>query len=308
MIEMSRRELLRRAGAVGAAAMAAGGRGLRAADAARPVVPRIKLGRGEFSRIWLDYLPFRGGGHNRYLVCKAMYEYYQVDENLARACAEAAGCGVDSALVCTGGTLGATVDVHLRLGKLLKKGGKVNKLIYEVSVKNVGLENAAQHVGEIEDLASYFIEPGDSDGLLTGQFERLQKLLKIIRDSGKVVGAATRSAKLLGQYDKYRRKGLLEIDYYVLTVCTSDDYPAEARKKAFEALAGVELPVVLRRIMPADIKAADARPIIAEALRHMAPKDALSLGVYPKDDPDQIKRYCAWVAELSKQRGGSGAN
>ena len=291
---LNRREFLKRAGLLGAAAA-------RLADPARqalagpapPAVGTIKLGRTEVSRLLLDEQPFLGHGHRRYLVCKAMFQYY-TDERVLAALAEGGELGVSAAVVAHGGRVQGLHKQHV------EGGGRVKHLLVEIIAKDVGIESVLGGCGR-PGVVGAFVTPGRTDGKIRGAgWDRLKRFLELIREQNVLVGAATAGTDTLELYEKYAGKGMLPVDFYVQTACPSDEYHPRDRLKALKAIQGVSRPVIVRRVMPSD--ADDFRAVFAEVFAHLAPKDALCVSVFPKDRPDQIKQYCALAARLSATR------
>jgi hypothetical protein len=298
--ELTRRAFLKRAGAFGAAAAALGaGRvgPLRAADA--PAMPRIRLAGTEVSRLILDEVPFTGRGHWRYLVCKAMYQYY-TDERILATLEAASASGIDTVLANTSGDGRVMGDLHERH---LAEGGKVRNLLVEIISKAAAVEGIPPRVMDKAGphVRGIFVQPGYTDGKVGGNgWDTLARWLQIIRESGAPVAVGVQRPDVLPLYEKYADKGILPVDYYVLSLCPTDRYEAEDRRRALEAVEGVSRPIVARRMMEADAPADEARAILDEVLDRLAPKDGLCVGVFPKDDPRQVRRYADQVAARAR--------
>jgi len=68
-------------------------------------------------------------------------------------------------------------------------------------------------------------------------------------------------------------------------------YSAEDRCKAVEAIAQIEKPVVGYKILGAGrFPAAES---LAFALKHLRARDGLCVGVFPRDNPNQIREDVA---------------
>ncbi len=298
---MSRRRFLAHSAAFGAAAcllapcrsQAAGER-----QAPRPTVPRIKLGDGHVSRLILDYEPFTGHGHHRYLICKEMFQYY-TPEQMRRTLDEAATYGLNAALVRSPST--RTQPIYETARAHAAGDGGVRDLLYEIFGKRAGLESAVRRSGRLEHVTAVCIAPRLTDPILRGgDWRDLRSLLEDIRKQEKLVCAATARPEHLARYDGYVKKSLLPIDCYLLTACPTDDYQENDRTRALEALAGISRPVIVRRIMHADTPAREGERIVRQAFTHLAHKDGLCLSVFTRNDLDQLRRYARLVAELSQ--------
>lgn len=303
---ITRRDFFRAAGAAGAAAWSVGLTRTLWAQAttrpASPTVPAIAIGKQKFSRLMLDELPFTGNGHHRYVVCKAMFEYY-TPERVLQTLKEAGRCGVDTFCVAPGRNarvLGRDEKVE-GYDAYVADGGRVRKLVVELTGKTAALPSTIRRVADRDHVAGIFLPASKADGIIRGGrgWNSLVSWLQAMRATGRLVGVATSRTDVLDKYEKYAGKGLLPIDFYVQNVCPTFEYRAEDRRKALEAISEATRPVILRRILPADAAPKDAREALAETFEAMAPKDAVCLGVFTKDDPDQVRRYASWTVKWS---------
>lgn len=288
----TRRTFLKGAAVMAPAGWALAGRAAerKQADAPAGDLPAVHLGPSlRVSRVLLDEEPFLGRGHRRYLVCKAMYQYY-TDDRIAETMDQAAGLGVTAALVRTNGRVLGLLEAYR------KRGGKLKHMIAEIICKEAGMESVIRRSRQ-EGVGAVFLGPKHSDGRIRGAgWDTLKRWLELIKEQNVLVGAATERFDTLALYEKYVGRGLLPIDFYVQTACPTDAYLAEDLDKALEAIQGVDRPVLLRRLMPADAPAADAQRVLEKAWGRLAAKDALCVGIFPRDDPAQLRRYCASAA------------
>ena len=296
---MSRREFLRRCQALGAALAARAAASPLHADRPAPeTMPRIRVGTFELSRLVLDSQPFFGQGHWRYLVCKAMFQYF-TDERIVETLDRAAAAGVDTMLARPGRRDGQ--DLYKLHEACLQRGGKLTNLLAEHVSKGTG-EDYAAGLAAKKDVRCAFIGPGRTDAWFqagSGGFRTLQRVLGKIDKAGGCTAVAVNDGDLLPDYERYADRGLLKIDLFVQTGCTSHDYPAKQREKALQAIRSVNRPVILRDVLPADAPAGQAQAVIEEVLKRLPRKDGLCLGVFPRDDPAQIDRYAALVKRLT---------
>ena len=208
-----RREFLKRAGALPAAAMIAGH--ATAAPAEEPKLPQIRLGPHSVSRLICGTNPFNGGSHLSGFVNRQMREYYTSEQILKtlRRCQEV---GINCWQAGTGNVerYRQFVDQGLKMHYIAIAAGRqesIDKLADGGCI-------AIAHHGETTDRM-----------FKDGQIDKMHDYLKRVRDAGLQVGVSTHMPDVV---DTVESKGW-DVDYYMTCV-----YERHRSAEALEKLLG----------------------------------------------------------------------
>ncbi len=201
----SRRDFLKAAGALPAAAAAA----------APQTVPQIRLGRHTISRVICGANPFNAGSHLSVFFNQELKRYY-TPEQVLKTLSRCQQVGIN----CWQSTSG-NLDLHRRL---LDEGGKLSFLSLEAAdskkipdLVRAGCIGIAHH-GEFTDRL-----------FKQGKIDELRDTLKRFRDSGILVGVSTHMPAVV---DTLESRGW-DLDYYMTCV-----YERHRSKEELEKLLG----------------------------------------------------------------------
>jgi hypothetical protein len=273
---ISRRQFLEDSVVLGAAAAAVMRLGGPAMADEKPEMPTIRLGDATFSRLLLGSNPFYGYAHRGGDVAKAMREYF-TDERIMESLDEAARVGITAAVT-------PPEARWLNLwAAYRKRGGKLPAWIAQPHGKVEDMEKEIDRAVEGGAKAA-FIQGLRADGLFQqGNFDRLRQLLQHIRSLKVPAGIASHRSDTHLEYQKRE----MPADFYFQCFYPNDKFLPEDREKAVAAVKQIAKPVVGYKILAAG--RLPAKEGFEFALKHLAPKDGVCVGVFPKDDPDQIE-------------------
>ncbi len=212
----SRRDFLKKAGAISAAVMAAShAADAPAATAEEPKLPQIRLGAHSVSRLICGANPFNGGSHLSTFVNRAMKEYY-TPEQIIKTLRRCEKVGIN----CWQSGLG-NIDLYRRL---VDEGGKMHYIAIHAG-DPAGIKTLAEggctaiaHHGEVSDRM-----------FKDGRIDQMHDYLKRVRDAGLAVGVSTHMPAVV---DAVESKGW-DVDYYMTCV-----YERHRSAADLEALLG----------------------------------------------------------------------
>jgi hypothetical protein len=289
---VSRRAFLKQGGLLGAA-LAAMGRRKSAAAAPAALMPTIRLGHLEVSRLMLGGYPFIGLGSPRWLTCRDMQAYY-THERIVETLGQASGCGIT-------GILSPGHERVLEALKAHRAAGKAMHWIAECADK--GDQDKPLRRAASQGAAACYIHAGRVDGHVRSRdFGTLRRWLDGARKAGVPLGLGVHSPTVLAALDKVD----VGQAFYVLCVYRWQDFAPEApekafdprdRQRAFEAVREVRRPVIVCKIMAAGYH--DPEEAFAYAFKRLAAKDGACVGVFTKDDPDQVGANAGLARRLS---------
>lgn len=196
----TRREFLKKAGALAGALAAVGYAGSSTAAAAETTLPQIRLGKYSLSRLICGANPFNAGSHLSVFVNNQMREYFTPEQILKtlRRCQEV---GIN----CWQSGVG-NLDLYRRL---VDEGSKMHFLAID-SGGPESIEKLAKggcigiaHHGETTD-----------HRFKSGQLDKINDYLKRVRDAGMLVGVSTHMPAVV---DAIESKGW-DLDYYMTCV------------------------------------------------------------------------------------------
>jgi len=276
---MDRREFLKDSSLLGVAAIAVGGDRANSADAEPAnAMPTIKLGNLPVSRLILGSNPFWGYAHKPGSLGREMREYY-TDDRIMEVLEQAATHGVTT----------VTSPPEKRWNGLFRKyvdgGGKLKTWI------------AQCHWAEskMSDEIKIAADAGANGIFIQGhrvevQFERntfgkVREWIEQIKALGLPAGMAAHRPDI---HPEAEEQGF-PTDFYFqcfFNVAHGETYDVADRQKAVETIALIDKPVIGYKILGAGrLKPQDA---FAFALKHLRPTDGMCVGIFPKEDPDQI--------------------
>jgi hypothetical protein len=88
-------------------------------------------------------------------------------------------------------------------------------------------------------------------------------------------------------------------DFYHQCVYQPENYSRECLDQALATIARLDKPVVAYKVLAAGRVLPDTA--FVSLLQRLKPKDGLCVGVFPKDDPDQVAENTSLVRRLSER-------
>jgi hypothetical protein len=292
---MKRREFLKTgaAAAIGSAAGAAlTNRALAgpAAQAGPDVLPAIKLGSLEVSRLILGSNPFWGYSHKSAQLDAQMAAFH-TDAKIAQILDEAAECGVTA--------VASPPDERWR--KLWMKyaagGGKLKIWISQCH------GNADQMLSEIDrsvaaGTKAIFIQGARvEDQVGAGNYDRLLSWVEHIRKAKIPAGVAAHWPEV---HPELQKRGF-PVDFYfqcMYNASKTSDYSAAERKLAEATVTVLKKPVIAYKILGAGRLAASDG--FEQAFNNIQRKDGVCVGIYAQNAIDQIRQNATYTKMLTK--------
>jgi len=273
---------MKKTGAVGVAAMAAGiAGGPLGAEELAQAMPKIKLGPFEVSRFILGANPFAGYAHRPGTDLETEMKAFYTDERIMAVLDEAAACGITAVSVWPGKWW---FDLW---AKYKSRGGRMPAWISQPmpapEKMKEEIADSVKNGAKAVYVQGHCVER-EFEG---GTFDTCRGWLEHIKSLG--VGAGLAAHRPDVHLEAEKRK--FPADFYFqcfYNVAHGDKvYSAEDRQKAVEAMAQIEKPVVGYKILGAGrFPAAES---FAFALKHLRARDGFCVGVFPKDNPHEIR-------------------
>ncbi len=286
---MHRREFLKRTGILGAAVASGGMAGMAFGEETARPMPAIKLGNLEVSRLLLGTNPFFGFAHKPGEIGGRMKEYY-TDEKIMETLDLAAAQGITA-------VVGPPYERWQKLFKTyLDRGGKLRIWISQPD------RPPEKIPAEIEESVkagakAVYIQGHKVEAMYEKDtFEVVRGWVELIRKLG--VPAGIGSHRTDCHLEAQKRK--FPVDFYfqcMFNVAHGDSFEKDDPKKAAEVIRQLEKPVVAYKILGAG--RVQARDGFEFAFRNIRPKDGVCVGVFTKDDPDQVKENADLAKEFS---------
>ena len=256
-------------------------------------LPTIVIGSHRVSRLIIGGNPYSGISHHSPAKSKEMEDYYTADRIMADL-REAERCGINTVL--------ARADRHIMrvLNDYRNTGGKIQWIAQ--TAKGSEYADLAAHIRLIaryQPIAIYH-HGGTTDQLYdAGKLDTLRDGLKLIRDLGLSPGVGTHDPGILKQcyHEGY------DVDFYVCAFYNHtrrrEMYLDADRDAAIAAIQAVPLPVISIKVLAAG--RSKPLPAFRFALEHIKPIDAMAVGMYTKEHPNQIRDNATLVARVIKE-------
>lgn len=256
-------------------------------------LPTIVIGPHRVSRLIIGGNPYSGISHHSPAKSKEMEDYYTADKIMADL-REAELCGINTVL--------ARADRHIMrvLNDYRNTGGKIQWIAQ--TAKGSEYADLAAHIRLIaryQPIAIYH-HGGTTDQLYdAGKLNTLHDALKLIRDLGFPPGLGTHDPHILKQC---YREGY-DVDFYVCALYNHtrhrEMYLDADRDAAIAAIQAVHLPVISIKVLAAG--RSEPLPAFRFALERIKPIDAMAVGMYTKEHPNQIYDNATQVSRLIKE-------
>jgi len=246
-------------------------------------MPTILLGKVRVSRLILGSNPFFGFAHQGGDVGKEMKAYF-TDEQIMEVMNQAAASGVTAVAAPPYARWIALWEAYRA------RGGKLATWIAQPDGKPDAMVNdidAAARGGA----ALIFIQGERVDEQFrNGTFATVRAWLDRIHGLGRPAGMGSHRPDV----HLAAQAGGFGADFYFQCLYRPEQYSEDDRDRALDALEQLDKPVVAYKVLAAGRRdPADAIPFVLSRLK---PKDGLCIGMYPKDDPEQIRQNAQLVA------------
>ena len=290
MSEMTRRGFLRETAILGAAAAA-----LRLSDNAATAdekhhapLPTIRLGKLEVSRLILGSNPFFGYAHQSGSLGQQMIEYY-TDERIMQVMDDAAALGITTV---TAPPEVRWIDLYQ---KYLDKGGKLRIWIAQAHGNPTKMKEEISR-GVKGGAKAVFIQGHRvEDTYAAGKFDLVRGWVDHIKSLNVPAGLAAHRPDV----HPAAEKAGFPTDFYFQCFFRPDTYLNEDREKAIATIRQITKPMIGYKILAAGrLPPAEG---FAFALKHLARKDGICVGVFPKVKADMLAED---VRLAAKDQGG----
>jgi hypothetical protein len=290
---MKRREFLKTGAAMAVGSAAGAARvfpGTPAQAATADVLPGVRLGTLEVSRLILGSNPFWGYSHKSAELDKEMRTFH-TDERIAQILDEAAECGVTA--------VASPPDDRWR--KLWVRysgnGGRLKIWISQCHGNPEGM------LGEIDrsvkaGAKAIFIQGARvEDQFGAGKFDTLLAWVEHIRQAKLPAGVAAHWPEV---HPELQRRAF-PVDFYfqcMYNASKTSDYSAAERTLAEAALAGLKKPVIAYKILGAGRLPASEG--FERAFNTIQRKDGVCVGIFARNAIDQIRQNATYTKMLTK--------
>ncbi len=271
------------------------GRAAAADVPASLALPEIRLGRLAVSRLILGSNPFFGFSHQGGGADERMKAHY-TDERIVAVLEEAAACGVSAVAA-------PPYERWIALwSRYRREGGRLRSWLAQPDPEAPRMADAIRAAAAGGADAIFVQGERVDEQVRAGRWDVLEGWLELIRGLGLPAGLASHRPDT---HPEAERRGLAADFYFqcVYQVDSTETYLPEHRAANLAALRAVTAkPVVAYKVLAAGRLA--AREALADAFRHLRPKDGLCVGVYDANRAGQIAEDAALVRELSAGAGG----
>lgn len=249
-------------------------------------LPTIKLGQLEVSRLILGSNPFFGFAHdNPQASSEQMKEYYS-KERIMAVMDQAADQGISAVWTpCYEYWVRLWNEYRERDGKLKIWIAQPDQLSMEREIM-IAVNNGSKAIAiqgcRIDDMVN------------DGKWDVIRGWLELIKSHGLPAGMATHRATT---HLEAEERGL-PTDFYHQTMYRPDNYIKEGLEESLAVIDKLEKPVVGYKVLGAGrILPKDALPCVFKRLKR---KDGICVGVFPKDNPNEIVENAALTRKLTR--------
>ncbi len=284
----TRREFLKETTLIGSAVLAMQAMDSSAAkDESTDKLPTIRLGKVEVSRLILGSNPFFGFAHKPGDVADRMKDYY-TEERIMAVMDEAADHGITAVWT-------PHYDHWIDLwNRYRKNGGKLRTWIGQPDPPAEQMKDAitacAENGAEVICIQGERID----EQFRAKRFDIVRDWLEHIKHLGLPAGIAAH------QPDTHlvaEEKGL-PTDFYHQCLYQPENYSTECLDSALATIKQLKKPVVAYKVLAAGRLL--PREAFPHVFQHLQRKDGICVGVFPKDDPDQVSENAGLIRFISK--------
>ena len=242
------------------------------------LLPTIRIGSARVTRLIVGGNPFSGNSHQGRAMDVEMRNYYTVQriKDTLRQCEKA---GIN-----TWQSRGDNFITRV-LNEYRMEGGSLQWIAQTASERRDTIANIHQ-IAQFEPIAVYHHGTRTDRLYLNGKLEEVGRYIDEIRSLGFPAGVGTHLPEVVLRCEEMG----LNPDFYMLSFynCTDkgDGYDPEDRVKACEVMRRISRPFLAFKVMAAGRN--DPMDALRFAFRNIKPTDAVVVGVYTKNDPDQV--------------------
>lgn len=268
------------------------------------LLPTVKLGQHDISRLIIGGNPFSGGSHTSLEMDQAFLDYYSCD-NIKRALLECEAHGINTTQV--------RADRHImRMLREYHNEGGTLKWIAQTASEMRDLPGNIRTAASAGAMAVYH-HGTRTDGLWReGCIDEVQELLKVARDSGVAVGLGTHLPEVI----EYSEEHGWDVDFYMACFYTlgiarpkngttgaflsGEIYDDAARDRMVQTIQATPKTCLAFKILAASRKCAtpaDIREAFRYAFDNIKSTDAVVVGMFQRD-VNQVAMNAGIVREL----------
>jgi len=292
MSQINRRQFL------GRASVALGMSGVRpalwAAEAAAPLLPTIRLGNHDLTRLLVGHNPIKGMSHQSAALSQEMRAYFAADPRrsvqLLRRCEQ---MGINA---CQMGCRPSEPFIEEMLRRHYDEGGRLKWIasFYSLPQESKEARKELEHLLRMTPRPIGIQQVGNTSDYLmrTGRINLTQDNLKRFRDSGLLVGMGAHNHEVI---DHAESRGW-DVDFYQCSFYRSafslreeergrESFEEEARESMTRTIRRVTKPCIAFKVLGAGRHCQSAETIeraLRYAFGHIKPNDVVLLGMWQK--------------------------
>lgn len=272
---LSRRRFLFDTAALAAAAVAVKAADATAAEAKPADMPTIKLGKLEVSRLILGSNPFWGFAHQPGDVGKQMSAYF-TDEKIMEVMDEAAELGVTT-VACPPDARWIKIYDAYRAKK-----GKLKVWLAQAHGNPANMKEEITRAADAGADGVFIQGHRVEDHYAEGKFDLVRSWIEHIKSCNLPAGMAAHRADV----HPAAEKAGFPTDFYFQCFYRPETYTKEDRDLAIATIQRITKPVIAYKILAAGrIAPAEGFEV---ALKSIAKKDGICIGIFPKDKPGML--------------------
>ncbi|HID55767.1 TPA: hypothetical protein EYP37_04500 [Candidatus Poribacteria bacterium] len=257
------------------------------------MLPKVKLGQYEITRLIIGGNPFSGNSHVSGELSREMINYYTVDK-IKETLRECESFGIN--------TLLARGDNHIMrmLNEYRLEGGSI-QWIAQTAPERASTRDNIRQIASYKPIAIYHHGGATDRHFKAGRLDEVNDHLKFIHDLGLTAGLGTHEPDVV----RYAEEHGFELDFYMISFYNltkrGEVYLPEDREAACKVIREVDKTCLAFKIMAASRN--DPVEAFRYAFENIKPKDAVVVGMFTKYKPDMI---CQNVELTLKFAGGGG--
>ena len=269
------------------------------------MLPTVKFGPYQITRLIIGGNPFSGHSHVSPQL-NAEMEAYFTTANIKTALFRSEVCGINTMML--------RGDRHLcrLILEYRQEGGKL-QWIAQTASEILPFEGHLRQILRYDPIAIYHHGSVTDNLFKAGKLDELYQRLRLMRDSGKMVGLGTHMPEVIA----YAEEKQWDLDFYLASVHNlslterlsstvtgkfneNERFDDEDRPIMYRTIRATSKPCLVIKVLSASRKCASSATVKAafnEAFANIKPSDAIVVGMYPKDK-DQIGENSAFISEI----------
>jgi len=280
-----------------------------AAMPGNPAIPTVKLGPHTVSRLIVGGNPISGHSHVSAALSQEMIDYFTA-ANVKRLLADCERAGIN--------TWQSRGDRHIMrlLHEYRLEGGRI-QWIAQTASEYADIARNIREIAAYRPIGIYHHGTATDRFWAAGKIEQARELLKVIRDTGVLVGLGTHIPEVV---DYAESKGW-DLDFYMTCLYNLSRPRVEIeklaggkvegeyfhhpdREKMLQRVRQTSKPCLIFKVYGAS-RLCGSRQQMKEALelvfRYAKPTDCVVIGMFPKYK-DQVRENCELLAEVLSNR------